>query len=230
VPHRPTKSDVLTPIGASALFWNMAVPSWSRRVSLPVPRRSKDQCASRPSPLPAPRSLARLQPLMRCPPPVCKRGILRMPMAGQNVGFRRRFCNEPGVACFRAKAAGPRPIWRPFGRVGPRSRRHRANPFQLGGECAEQPARARRTRGQLWRYRRQRLRRSRRVAANFLVGGPQNAYALQPLSVQGQTGLNVAGRRRQSRPRACRVRRTHPSSPAITVIIVKKRSTKKIMT
>ena len=27
---------------------------------------------------------------------------------------------------------------------------------------------------------------------NFLVGGPQNAYALQPVSVQGQTGLNVA--------------------------------------
>ena len=27
---------------------------------------------------------------------------------------------------------------------------------------------------------------------NFLVGGPQNAYGLQPLSVQGQTGLNVA--------------------------------------
>jgi hypothetical protein len=27
---------------------------------------------------------------------------------------------------------------------------------------------------------------------NFLLGGPQNAYALQPLSVQGQTGLNVA--------------------------------------
>jgi hypothetical protein len=27
---------------------------------------------------------------------------------------------------------------------------------------------------------------------NFLVGGPSNAYALQPLSVQGQTGLNVA--------------------------------------
>jgi hypothetical protein len=26
---------------------------------------------------------------------------------------------------------------------------------------------------------------------NFLVGGPQNAYALQPISVQGQTGLNV---------------------------------------
>jgi hypothetical protein len=24
------------------------------------------------------------------------------------------------------------------------------------------------------------------------VGGPANAYALQPLSVQGQTGLNVA--------------------------------------
>ena len=27
---------------------------------------------------------------------------------------------------------------------------------------------------------------------NFLVGGPENAYALQPVSVQGQTGLNVA--------------------------------------
>ena len=27
---------------------------------------------------------------------------------------------------------------------------------------------------------------------NFLVGGPQNAYALQPISVQGQTGFNVA--------------------------------------
>jgi len=27
---------------------------------------------------------------------------------------------------------------------------------------------------------------------NFLVGGAGNAYALQPISVQGQTGLNVA--------------------------------------
>jgi hypothetical protein len=27
---------------------------------------------------------------------------------------------------------------------------------------------------------------------NFLVGGPGNAYGLQPISVQGQTGLNVA--------------------------------------
>ena len=27
---------------------------------------------------------------------------------------------------------------------------------------------------------------------NFMVGGPNNAYALQPVSVQGQTGLNVA--------------------------------------
>lgn len=26
---------------------------------------------------------------------------------------------------------------------------------------------------------------------NFLLGGPSNAYALQPISVQGQTGLNV---------------------------------------
>src|SRR4030081_3926867 len=27
---------------------------------------------------------------------------------------------------------------------------------------------------------------------NFLVGGPANSYALQPISVQGQTGVNVA--------------------------------------
>jgi hypothetical protein len=27
---------------------------------------------------------------------------------------------------------------------------------------------------------------------NFLVGGPQNSYALQPISMQGQTGFNVA--------------------------------------
>ena len=27
---------------------------------------------------------------------------------------------------------------------------------------------------------------------NFLLGGPQNSYALQPISLQGQTGLNVA--------------------------------------
>src|SRR3977135_4295712 len=28
--------------------------------------------------------------------------------------------------------------------------------------------------------------------SNFLVGGPANSYALQPISLQGQTGLNVA--------------------------------------
>jgi hypothetical protein len=27
---------------------------------------------------------------------------------------------------------------------------------------------------------------------NFLVGGPRNAYGLQPISLQGQTGFNVA--------------------------------------
>jgi len=30
------------------------------------------------------------------------------------------------------------------------------------------------------------------MGGNFLVGGPANGYALQPISVQGQTGLNVA--------------------------------------
>ena len=27
---------------------------------------------------------------------------------------------------------------------------------------------------------------------NFLIGGPANSFALQPISVQGQTGLNIA--------------------------------------
>lgn len=31
------------------------------------------------------------------------------------------------------------------------------------------------------------------VGANALVGGLQNSFTLQPLSIQGQTGLNVAG-------------------------------------
>lgn len=31
------------------------------------------------------------------------------------------------------------------------------------------------------------------VGANVLVGGSKNAVSLQPLSVQGQTGLNVSG-------------------------------------
>ncbi|MBK5656383.1 MAG: DUF992 domain-containing protein, partial [Rhizobium sp.] len=30
------------------------------------------------------------------------------------------------------------------------------------------------------------------AGGNFLFGGPNNAYALQPISLQGQTGLNVA--------------------------------------
>ena len=31
------------------------------------------------------------------------------------------------------------------------------------------------------------------VGANALVGGSKNSFTLQPLSIQGQTGLNVAG-------------------------------------
>jgi len=30
------------------------------------------------------------------------------------------------------------------------------------------------------------------LGGNFLIGGPGNAYALQPISVQAQTGLNLA--------------------------------------
>ena len=32
-----------------------------------------------------------------------------------------------------------------------------------------------------------------RVGANALVGGSKNSIALQPLSVEGMTGLNLAG-------------------------------------
>ena len=31
------------------------------------------------------------------------------------------------------------------------------------------------------------------VGANLLVGGSRGAFSLQPLSIQGQTGLNIAG-------------------------------------
>ena len=63
--------------------------------------------------------------------------------------------------------------------------------FVLGGERAEQPAWTRRLAGS---YGGVGANASVGVGGggNFLVGGPANAYALQPISVQGQTGLNVA--------------------------------------
>ena len=73
----------------------------------------------------------------------------------------------------------------------PRSRHHRADPVVLGRQCAGQPAWPRRTRRQLWRRRRQCIGRHRR-RRQFPGRRPANAYALQPISVQGQTGLNVA--------------------------------------
>ena len=33
------------------------------------------------------------------------------------------------------------------------------------------------------------------LGANALVGGTGRSFSLQPLSVQGQTGVNIAGRR-----------------------------------
>ena len=72
-----------------------------------------------------------------------------------------------------------------------RSRRHRADPIFLGGECADRPG----WRGELaGNYGGVGANASVGVGGggNFLVGGPANAYALQPISVQGQTGLNVA--------------------------------------
>ena len=82
------------------------------------------------------------------------------------------------------------PISRPCAHR-PRSRRHRADPVLLGGQCAEQ----RLGRGELaGSYGGVGANASIGVGGggNFLVGGPRNAYALQPISVQGQTGLNVA--------------------------------------
>ena len=47
---------------------------------------------------------------------------------------------------------------------------------------------------------------------NFLVGGPANAYALQPISVQGQTGLNVAAGIAGIELQPVRPRRSSPAS------------------
>ena len=63
--------------------------------------------------------------------------------------------------------------------------------LDLGGECADQPV----GRGDLaGNYGGVGANASVGVGVggNFLVGGPANSYALQPISVQGQTGLNVA--------------------------------------
>ena len=94
-------------------------------------------------------------------------------------------------ACSRARAAGPSPTSQPFAALGldlgvtdqtqltwavnaPTSRVGRG---ELAGNYGGVGANASVGIG---------------GGGNFLVGGPQNSYALQPISVQGQTGLNVA--------------------------------------
>jgi len=120
-------------------------------------------------------------------PPV-QAGILEC-RGGQNVGFV--VGSVTSLECvFQAKAAvlsptSQRPPLRPGYRL------HRSDPVFLGGERTDHQDWTRRSRRQLRWRRRQRIGRAR-GGGNFLVGGPQNSYALQPVSVQGQTGLNVA--------------------------------------
>ena len=51
------------------------------------------------------------------------------------------------------------------------------------------------------------------LGANVLVGGSGNSIALQPVSIEGTTGLNVAGRHRRNDPDlpAGLRRRPHPA-------------------
>lgn len=46
---------------------------------------------------------------------------------------------------------------------------------------------------------------------NFLLGGPANAYTLQPISLQGQTGLNVTAGIADLELRPADVRRSRPA-------------------
>jgi len=61
----------------------------------------------------------------------------------------------------------------------------------MGSQCAGRAGRARRTAGN---YSGIGANASVGLGfgGNFLVGGSANPYALQPISVQGQTALNVA--------------------------------------
>ena len=121
-------------------------------------------------------------------PPV-RAGVLEC-HGGQNVGYRGRLRDQSAM---RVRERGP-----PAGTL----RRHRAPlGLDLGITAQTQIAWAvnapnsRLGRGELaGSYGGVGANASIGVGGggNFLVGGPANAYALQPLSVQGQTGLNVA--------------------------------------
>ena len=121
-------------------------------------------------------------------PPV-RAGILQC-QGGQNVGFVVGSVTSSN-ACSRAKAAGRSPISQPSAVTASIS----ASPIRPGspGPSTRRPAGV--GRGELaGNYGGVGANASVGVGfgGNFLVGGPQNAYALQPISVQGQTGLNVA--------------------------------------
>ena len=144
-------------------------------------------------------------------PPV-RAGILQC-QGGQNVGFV--VGSVTSLECvFRAKAAGLNPTSPSVQPHRPRSRRHRADPVVLGRQCAEQPARARRTRRQLWRRRRQCIDRHRR--RRQLPGG-RSRQCLRAAAAQRAGPDRAERRRRHRRPRtaAGRVRPAPaPPSPA----------------
>ena len=94
-------------------------------------------------------------------------------------------------ACSRVRAAGPKPMSPPCAASASTS----ASPRRPNSTWAVNAPTTRLGRGELaGTYGGVGANASIGVGGggNFLVGGPRNAYALQPISVQGQTGLNVA--------------------------------------
>jgi hypothetical protein len=77
-------------------------------------------------------------------------------------------------------------------RVRTQARRGQPGASGVGGDCSVDGSSTRRAVGDV-RRRRRSGDRGAGVGANLLVGGSGRAFSLQPISVQGQTGLNVAG-------------------------------------
>ena len=142
-------------------------------------------------------------------PPV-RAGILQC-QGGQNVGFVVGSVDQPRMRVPERRPPS-RTLYRHRAPHRPRSRHHRADPVHLGGECAEHPARPRRSRRQLWRRRRQRLGRHRRWRQ---FPGRRSRQFLCAAADQ-RAGPDRAQRRgRHRRPRTA----AGPRSAAIATII-----------
>jgi len=138
--------------------------------------------------LPSLHSLHRSQAPTRCRR--FQAGILEC-RGGQNVGFV--VGSVTSLECvFQGEGRRPEPYIATVRRYGPGYRLHRSDPVFLGGERTDHQDWTRRPSPAITVASAPTHRSGLGGGGNFLVGGPQNSYALQPISVQGQTGLNVA--------------------------------------